>query len=563
MNITHDWVNHFEEYEAVLVCTNELPVWEGSQVMRAFAIDQWSDATTKDDTPSLKHNDFGTIIRHDGGVLAIDFGHGSLNDSLPDLFLALHRLGWRGAVVYHPAMSINELLTDIGRAIPANLEFDVQAAGQKYAIAESAEGQMLVESVNRLSDVDTPIHHDIAYDSQVIINTFRELGEPVENHQENDFAENFAHVDYIEPAAAVEVPLDVADATAIDDYAPVPYAFDDTPNIYVGEHGEDSEDVSLLAEASEVVLSEFIVSRDETDPAHDVMAVDLSEREMQNNIISPLVPLDMTKLNSLNNIKVGHSVFCFDVPGQALNDESIKRIASEYNINSSNVVNLYPGAINAPVRWNLLGEVDLNFPWLVENLVNLMMPNTDINLVSSIFLAVIKNKPSSDLRDILMFVDKDVEEISRMLTAVSPAAALLLKQAKRRGSLDSTLDQIVQCLGRLALNDESFVDVEHAIDTANTYRAFTVLEVLTSPLAELFIVHVDALDSPFVNTLVNSLHYVATKSSESVRYSIGEFVVAPVIDEGEMKRKADAQVLISSLVEQLQVLGIDFSSISK
>ena len=99
MNITHDWVDHFEEYEAVLVCTNELPAWDAAQEMRAFAIDQWTDATTKGDTPSLTHNDFGTIIRHDGGVLAIDFGHGSLNDSLPDLFQALHRLGWRGAVV--------------------------------------------------------------------------------------------------------------------------------------------------------------------------------------------------------------------------------------------------------------------------------------------------------------------------------------------------------------------------------------------------------------------------------------------------------------------------------
>lgn len=567
VDITHDWVDGFEEYEAVLVCTNILPEYDDAQVMRAFAIDQWSDATTANDDSSLRHNDFGTIIRHDGGVLAIDFGHGSLNDSLPDLFLALHRLGWREAVVYHPAMTINDLLVDMGRAIPPNLDFDVKAAGLAQPIADSLEGKMLVDSAHRMGDIDTSISHAVVDDSQVILNTFRELGEPSEKAQE---------------VSAPSLVSEVYDVATIEDYEPVAPAFDVTPNVYDSQpyggyevkHASDSNvgseyaanapsfDAFLPAVVAADESSEFFINPVEAEPAHKVAVVDLSLNQTQSKILSPLISLGGAKITNFNNIKVGNSMFCFDVPGHVLTDENIELIATEQNIHSD-VVDLFPGAINAPVRWDFLGEVDLNYPWLVEKLVDLMIPDTDKSLVSSIFMAVIKAKNSSSLRDVLMFAGKEMEEMSSMLTAVSPAADLLLKQAKRRGSLNGTLDQIVQHLGGLALNTESFVDVELADDAANIYKVFTVREVMLSPISQLFIVHVDALDSPFVNTIVNSLQYVASISSESKRYSIADTgFVAPLVDEGEVKRTADVKVLIGSLVEQLQVLGINLNSIN-
>jgi hypothetical protein len=266
-------------------------------------------------------------------------------------------------------------------------------------------------------------------------------------------------------------------------------------------------------------------------------------------------------------IKVGKSVFCFNVPNFPLVTEDIQKIAIDYKIPSDQVIHIIPGALKAPIRWDFLGEIDLDYPWLIENLVDLMMPNADRQLISSIFLAVIKDKPRTGLRDVLMFAGKEQEEMAQMLNNVSPAAEMLLKQAITRGYLNKTIDALVEHLGALALapTGQSFVDPLPGQEdlSEEPQENFTVREVMLSANARLFVVHVDVLDSYFVRNITESLQYVATLHSETKRYCKDEITVTDVADNVESTQaaipvpiNAEVNIIIGSLFEQLQKLGI-------
>lgn len=146
----HPWIEGCDQYEAVLVCTNDLRAWEPVQTLRAYQTYQFSDSSISGEDPSFTHNDTGAIIRHEGNVLAIDYGHGKMHDMLPDLFYVLNNLGWKGAEVYHPAETMSELLADIGRAIPANMDFDVKAAQMGTPIEENPVAANLMAHAAKL-----------------------------------------------------------------------------------------------------------------------------------------------------------------------------------------------------------------------------------------------------------------------------------------------------------------------------------------------------------------------------------------------------------------------------
>lgn len=618
----HEWIEGFEEYEAVLVCTNELPAWEADAAMRAFAIYQWTDATTAGDDASLRHNEFGTIIRYDGGVLAIDFGHGSLNDALPDLFLALHALGWRGSEVYHPASSINDLLADMGRAIPASLDFDVQPARIKQAISESSEGQMFINGVNRLNGNAAEIPSNKENENATILETFRDLGaetdmstSPSSLHKgvvnliddDTDEDEGGDHVvvqqftgnqqsENMRPVIHDfdETPI-IPDLTTITNLSYYPESLDvdlaseeELTTEKLGSSGE----LDQYSEISETPSSPLLTHEESNDnfdygvadetveviKTESTHIVDLSNTQKINqavitNEIIPAEPIAENHLTLVTDgeppkaIKVGKSVFCFDLPSYPLTREDIQKIVMDYQIPANKVTHIIPGALNAPVRWDFLGEIDLDYPWLIENLVDLMMPNADRQLISSIFLAVIKEKPLTGLRDVLMFAGKEQEEMAQMLNVVSPAAEMLLKHAASRDYLNKTIDVLVERLGALALtpSGQSFVDLLPSHDelSKELQENFTVREVMLSANARLFVVHVDVLDSKFVSNITESLQYVATLHSESKRYCMDETIVTDVTEDVVSNQEAAiAQIntevcnLLGPLLEQLQKLGV-------
>ncbi len=142
----HEWIENHHEYEAVLQCTNPLEMFESTVVLRAFQTFGWNDASTPGNDNSFVHEESGTIVRYEGALLAIDCGHDRLTDALADLVSVLHGLGWVSVEVYHAPETMKALMTDIGKAIPANMKnFDVKPAAMEKPVSDFPESAALIE----------------------------------------------------------------------------------------------------------------------------------------------------------------------------------------------------------------------------------------------------------------------------------------------------------------------------------------------------------------------------------------------------------------------------------
>ena len=98
--IEHEWIENFNDYEAVLRCLNPLSAWDKNATVRAFQTFDWNHASVQDGELEFAHKNTPVVVRFDGSVIAILFGLGKLNEAVPDLFVALHGLGWRTAELY-------------------------------------------------------------------------------------------------------------------------------------------------------------------------------------------------------------------------------------------------------------------------------------------------------------------------------------------------------------------------------------------------------------------------------------------------------------------------------
>lgn len=578
----HEWVENFKEYEAVLVCLNELPHWEPEQVARAFATYQWFDATTSGDDPSFRHNDTGTIVRHEGNVLAIDFGDGhTLLEELPDLFYTLHSLGWRIAEVYHPAETISVLLEDMGRAIPASLDFDVRPAQPAKALIESPAAQMLMAAA--AEKLDHTAFPTPGADS-VILDTFRDLGNTTESPTVFTGAGHTGAVHLVDDVVADEEPIVfVAEHLASTPLVPpsIALAYDPSldTSIIVPDIGGDSTDaisVALdqrqeekvittdvpLAEPDSAPIPEMI---DATSTTHyegamtayptEAVPVEVSHEEVKTvqiisipepimaeqgsisvetiNDISDTTTNDLGTSTLQKTIKVGQCVFCFDVPSSGLlTAQEIQSLAGDCRISPENVIHIQPGALNEPLRWDFLGEIDDAYPWITENLVASIVPNADRLLASCIFMAVRKENPYAGLRDVAMFAGYDQETMAKLLGAVTPAALMLFNQHLPRGGFDKTIDALVHQLGALALAPAgtSFVDLQvgHEESPDSIPVAFTVREMMFSNTPKAIVLHVSALDGAFIEGIVESLRAVAQMYATAKRFNTAD---APTIPE--------------------------------
>lgn len=150
---SHEWVENFNDYEAVFKCLNHIEAWTNVQYLRAFMTFRWSDATIAGEETfrSYVHNETAVIVRHDGDYLAVEIAHSEVKfrDALQDLFAILHSLGWKKAEVYHKSITMDRLLMDVGKAIPAHMDFDIVPYKQKAAEV-SRELESLVESAREI-----------------------------------------------------------------------------------------------------------------------------------------------------------------------------------------------------------------------------------------------------------------------------------------------------------------------------------------------------------------------------------------------------------------------------
>lgn len=608
MSLKDEW----RDYELVMVCLNPLPDWNDGASIRAFQTYMFDDVTTSGDEPLFKHSETGTDIRYDGTEIAITYGYGNLFDVFIDLIRALHSLGWREAEVYHKQDTMNALLSDIGRAVPANMDFEVRPAQLNKPIAEYPEARQLIEHTAQvmkpdgapaamedteeatikagfLSLMDDPATPSLPASlpaSRVVAVSLIDDDPmvPTDNDEllfpaKNSIAPTRPMQQFADEEPAVfDLPEEgngtLPESASFDEYPEpdVPSTEPMTPASTI-----QASDETTVEDGQETVENEHQLSLPEKHAAPPKESsipskIDVSNEKREIVIMDcaemPVVPGLSDKM-----ARVGHSVFCFDLPESPFTAADMQLIVNEFNIYGDQIIHLHPGKLKEPVRWDVFGEIDLNYPWFAEIMANEMqLPLKNINIVATLLLALKKLKPAPELRDLLMFAS--ASEMVEVSASVSNTALSLMKHFHQYGDLsdgfiqNGIINAIVTKLGALALapTGESFVDLmdgekyaESVVDT------FSVLETARSSTAKVFVVHVDVLDGPFVVWLTQYLRAIAQKYGAGYRYRSVEPVfmadhsvetVEQVMEPQPEVVNAEVTKAVTTLLEQLKKLGV-------
>lgn len=602
-SISHDWIENFAEYEAVLVCQNELPTWDRAGVMRAFQTYGWNDGSTPGNDSTFSHESSGLVVRHDGKVVAIDFSHGELGEAIADLFVVLHALGWHVAHVYHPPETINQLLVEIGRAIPAGLNFDVQPAPEPRAISGFAEGASLIARsktsmhLGGLEGVERTVMDELRSMDAVPAISFG-VSQPISLEDDaesvgdgNDMifvadgtikATPFTDPYYSEepglvvlPGAAPQVEQGTSSApehwymSSISTKSP---SFEEKP---IAPHEPKHESIAPSSFEHEGNFAMLIPSSSQPVgknaepveieiPKNSIQGKDRKETATQR---TAFLGKNEVAARPSNIVSVGNSVFCFDIPEARLSGEEIAAIASNFGIYQEQLFEIHLGALNARIRWNVLGEITPEYPGFAEKLAALMNFGFEDRVRIAIFLLTLKHsEPHAQLRDVLMTAISRAE-MRTLLSDFPPAKDMLLSEDS--AVLDRINEATIQRLGPLALipSGQAFVDlpVNQAESGEQPVETFTVFDVVQSALPRMFVLHVDELDSQFVVWMSKllqaiALMYSATNRYKHARIEIPKMPIAEPIDIEKVKQEtaqqAMAQVhqLVGGLVEQLSAL---------
>lgn len=553
----HDWVGGFEDFEGVLRCTHTLPTaWDAGAIIRAFETFTFN-YTNDADALRFSHKESGIFVKYDGNVVAIEFGHSDLKEGLYDLFHALHALGWRQAEVFHPLATMDELLGDIGSAIPANLDFDVRPATINKSVGSIAE-RAQAESLFGM-----PGAHSNAMNSN--LPAFEAIGD-----------DNLFAGDEIELATDF-LPLGRAKDTAIDHeslFGEIPQqaraqasAAFETPQVdFNVSHGATSEADAenfnqFAAEQIEYPHSKPEVSAlfsEEPAPDFDpaVFAGDkvssqelFTHNEVKKGGDMPAAVIQHTPAV----IKVGKSFFGFDRPDSRITDDQIAKISA---MPDAQIVHLYPGAINPEIRWEFLDEIGDN-PWFAETLSATMVPATECAFVASMLLSIHKRKVPHGLRDVLLTATAERSCVVELLSECG-----LSNMSELR--VDMIVDSLMARLGALALIEKgaAFVDIDEADEQAKSIQElFSLREAAYSDAARVFVVHISELDSPFVVWLADTMQHIAQIYSS----------VKPVEKACVEKQQGPSQAAVNERVieilgpvfAQFKAAGVDLSALVK
>lgn len=563
----HEWVENFSEYEAVLRCTNSLGPWDKEVSLRAFQTFGWDDASTVGNDLAFVHSDSGLTVRHDGSVVAIDFGDAKLVEALPDLFSVLHGLGWRFAEVFHPIETMGTLLSDIGKSIPARMDFDVSPAKGVTAISEFAEATTLVERGRAVLQSGGMSSHN-----SVVLGELESMGEAAAvgaaavrpgpivllDDEENGGAGTTvavkAHESVGTKATRPQIP---ASSFSGDEEHPQIFSLSagavsvERPaalEVEVNEHALGQRPIQHVQQPQS--SADFVgvgdVTKDLQAERKSTMPVDVRPAELDSAAAGNSAPF----ISSGGVVSVGLSTFCFDVPGAQISDIDVREIASQYGIEE--IVSLRPGAIGEGIRWDVLGEIASEFPWFAELLIGAMDFGAKSGLqIASMVLALKKAKPNAQLRDLL---DSCTASRDRALAGDAPLDHL---------RADDLSQAIVRRLGGLLLcpAGQAFVDVRSSDDDqpSAVQEAFTVRGALQSPATRLFVVHVDSLDGAFVRWIAELLRFVVIAHSTTMRYSkavkIKDEKAETALKIGLLQEEVKG--VVGGLIAQLRELGCE------
>ena len=569
----HEWVTDYSEFDAVLVCRNELDAFDPEVCLRAYQTFKWDDASTPGNDLAFRHEATGALVRHDGSVVAIDTLHDDPIEPLQDLFRVLHGLGWSKADVYHPAETMPLMLKDMGQAIPAQLSqlgFDIQPAASVTKISNFAESQALV---SRGQEILKNSRAGISNTSSTMLSELESITSEI---TESDETQNEVAAVVLPPSSGGvfqnfdlddDEPKTTGAGGAPDSGVDVRQVFPSDEEVGASEISppqseNGSDDLAHLVLENERLREELLTAqnarwqlaranaeaqtaagnfdverenlrgqinslKEELSDAvgREELAGEASVRDglIRENLMNEVVELrnkfEQVKERGIMEsdvVKIGASAICFDFPESPIAKGALDLMAVDYSVDE--IVHLHVGAVGQVIRWDVLGEISDQFPWEAENLAcGLKFPAEHCALVGGILLDLKAKVPQAQLRDLLKGLDGDASVRETLAQGVPPSMGLLFG----RMLPSENLDALVLRLSPLALccNGGAFVDIR---SDADGLGIFTVRGLLDSFAAKLFVVHVDAMDGPFVRAVADLLRFVALGYAATARYQAVE-----------------------------------------
>lgn len=525
----HPWIDEClenEDFEAVLVVTNKgLPAWELTQVMRAFQTYLWSSAPGADKV-SFAHDSTGVIISYDGNVVAIECGHGSLTEAMPDLISVLYSLGWRSMAVFAPADHLQAVMDDIARCISANLDLEITAGERpgEVPLNELPEARVIAEHTRALLKVSE-------VDDGVLTETFRSLTTTVPIMLDDVEPQPAAAEDAVVVVAPSILKLHPTTAVVEDRGASIPFELASNGDVVVasgdgttgydlqhGSHVQGFEQVTRETPPSLSVVSQTSqTGATESDNAAVVRHFAApTTLEVAPTKAAITTPDNGDATGDFDAVVVGKATFYFPVGASCTHPDL-------QSVGDGKVIHLYPGQSAPDWRWNLLDEIDADYP------------------------------SSADMLATMVFDDQEL-------------APQLLQLA--RGGRYQDLPGQVSRANALFGSDGHFLSLPPvALPEDKAYSEFSVREILINQLPNHYVLHVDTMDGPFAVWVMKGLRAIAESYRHSVRLASqilqtttadGDQAEVPSpaahVETGTLQTTISQQV--ATLLETLQAAGI-------
>jgi hypothetical protein len=528
--MTHEWIEEYETFEAVLRCTNELGKWDKLQTLRAYQTFGWNDASPIGDELMFAHEDTGVIVRHDGDVLAIVFGDGKLSDVLGDLFSVLSALGWVHAEVFHPGETIAALLRDMAAAIPAHMDFDVHPASIDESVSTYPESLALVDrGMAALRQSELGDFHQTTLDELASMGPESKLAsQPSLDDDIDDDLEVLNGSDLVHSS-----PLQKSGSA---------FGIDESPLVFIVPDSADS--VSPSVEVIEEVSSATHYTSMSTNK------LDVAKDAHKNHVPNG------------DFVQVGLSAVCFDIPTSPMSIEDVGSVADA--LNAEKIVHLWPGQVGQKDRWDLLNEIQDDAPWFSEKLAIAMgFDSSRAALIGCILNGLKKSdQPLPQLRDAVLTCLATLEGKSNQHQTIQSLIgdkARLLYRPESQGSRE-TVDQFVAMYGSVLICDDgqAFVDVRHP-SNQESIQTFAIKNIVMSETPLVYVVHVDEMDGQFVLSIVELLRWVAKTYGASTKNA--KFIEANLQNAERLKKKeavnAEVKRMIEDLLIKLRQMGVE------
>ena len=285
-------------------------------------------------------------------------------------------------------------------------------------------------------------------------------------------------------------------------------------------------------------------------------------------------------------VRIGASALCFDIPDQPISEADLAVIFDDLAV--SQVKHVWLGTTGEGVRWNVLGDISIKNPWFAQLLACTMgftKPNAAI--AACIFLELNKTMTSPQLRDVLTICESVQVLTDRQITSdeggpVSSGIATIFSRLSIAAK-GSFISEVVDHFDGLLLcpDGDTFLDIRrNSKETAtDSLSVFSLQELAESSVPRLFVIHVDALDGPFVLWISTLLETMAWSYSQSIRHpltartdvgqdrDISGSQVTPIVGSGLAHLGGEAEpvkeqtllevgAVLSSLSIQLRRLGV-------